>query len=172
MKTIQFRDNDQVIVSQVKSILTSANIQFEVHEPKVESVCLGVSGNYADIMSNLKLVSDEITVEFTGHGGYYTDSGVDALNVIIDEIKPIDTIQERPSNILDSKAKFDALRIEDKESVLFFLQDKFTEDNIRIRMMEGCFLFDDLQDCELEERSFDKHEFVDKDILLYILGEL
>ncbi len=76
---------------------------------------------------------------------------------------------QRPSNILDSKAKFDALRVEDKESVLFFLQDKFTEDNIRIRMTEGCFLFDDLQDCEL---SFDKHEFVDKDILLYILGEL
>jgi hypothetical protein len=80
--------------------------------------------------------------------------------------------QVRPSNILDSKAKFDTLRIEDKESVLFFLQDKFTEDNIRIRMVEGCFLFDDLQDCELKERSFDRHEFVDKDILLYILGEL
>jgi hypothetical protein len=80
--------------------------------------------------------------------------------------------QERPSNILDSKAKFDALRIEDKESVLLFLKDRYTEDNIRIRMTDGCFLFDDLQDCELKERSFDRHEFVDKDILLYILGEL
>ena len=172
MKTIQFRDNDQVIVSQVKSILTSANIQFEVQEPRMESVCLGVSGNYADIMSNLKLVSDEVTVEFTGHGGYYTDAGIDVLNVIIDEIKPIDTIQERPSDILDSKAKFDALRIEDKESVLLFLKDRYTEDNIRIRVMDDIILFDDLQDCELEERSFDKPEFVDKDILLYILGEL
>ena len=79
---------------------------------------------------------------------------------------------ERPSNILDSKAKFDKLSINDKESVLFFLQDKFTEDNIRIRIMDDIILFDDLQDCELKERLFDRHEFVDKDILLYILGEL
>jgi hypothetical protein len=172
VKTIQFCDNEESIVSQVKSIFNSANIQFEVQEPRMESILLGASGNYADIMSNLKLVSDEITVEFTGMGGYYTDAGIDALNVIIDEIKPINTVHERPSNILDSKAKFDKLSINDKESVLLFLQDRFTESNVKIRIMGDCLLFDDLQDCELKERSFDKHDFIDKDVLLFILGEL
>jgi hypothetical protein len=172
MKTIHFRDNEESIVSQVKSVLTSANIAFEVQEPKMESVSFGFSGDYADIMSKLKLVSDEITVEFTGMGGYYTDAGIDALNVIIDEIKPsVVTIQGIPSGILDSKAKFDKLSINDKESVLLFLQDRFTESNVKIRIITDRLLFDDVQDCELKERLFDKHEFIDKDVLLYILGE-
>jgi hypothetical protein len=172
MKTIQFQDRSISTVSQVKAILNSANITFEVQEPRMESVRLGFSGDYADIMSKLKLVSDEITVEFTGMGGYYTDAGIDALNVIIDEIKPsVDTIQGIPSGILDSKAKFDALRVEDKESVLLFLQDRFTESNVKIRIITDRLLFDDVQDCELEERPFDRHEFINKDVLLFILGE-
>jgi hypothetical protein len=76
------------------------------------------------------------------------------------------------SNILRTKAQFDKLSVGDKESVLFFLQDRFTESNVKIRIMSDRLLFDDLQDCELKERLFDKHEFIDKDVLLYILGEL
>ncbi len=77
----------------------------------------------------------------------------------------------RPSNIICTKAHFDKLSINDKESVLFFLKDFYTESNIRIRVVEDCLLFDDLQDCELSERH-DKEEFIDKDVFLFLLGEL
>lgn len=70
-----------------------------------------------------------------------------------------------------TKAQFDALTTENKEAVLFFLNDSTTENNVQIKLHDdGLITFRDYSETEFNEVPF-KQDYIDKDVLLYILGE-
>ena len=73
---------------------------------------------------------------------------------------------------LRTKDQFNKLSIENKETVMFFLNDRFTEDNVWIKLNEDGSLHSvyEANECELKETIF-KKEYIDKDILLYILTD-
>jgi hypothetical protein len=77
-------------------------------------------------------------------------------------------------NILKTKAQFDNLPAVDKETILNFLWGEFTEDNVMISLEDNGVLrtVNDLTDYELDEHIISKQNWIDKDLLLYILTGL
>jgi hypothetical protein len=77
--------------------------------------------------------------------------------------------------LLQSKSQFDALSVTDKEAVLFFLEDRFTEENVSIELSQGegktYFRFKEATDCEVLERE--NNARFNRDFLRSVLkGEL
>jgi len=77
-------------------------------------------------------------------------------------------------NILKTKAQFDNLPDADKETILNFLWGEFTEDNVMISLEDNGVLrtVNDLTDYELDGYIISKQNWIDKDLLLYILTGL
>lgn len=75
--------------------------------------------------------------------------------------------------ILKTKAQFDKLPDADKETVLNFLWGKFTEEFVMITLEENGTLrtVNDLNDYEVAEYITTRHNWIDKDVLLYILTD-
>jgi hypothetical protein len=93
MKTITFRDNSESVVGLVKQTLSDANIKFEVREPH----CNNPSRTSTVGWSNLQIVTTDVTIEFTGYGGYYTDAALDLLNNGINKVNKMKTIYAKNS---------------------------------------------------------------------------
>lgn len=82
MQTIQFKDNSEAVIAEVKRLLTVKGLVV-TFEPAKPVTITALSGNSCEIMSNPSLVTPEVIIEFTGMGGYYTEYGVKALELLL-----------------------------------------------------------------------------------------
>jgi hypothetical protein len=67
---------------------------------------------------------------------------------------------------INTDSKFKTLSVEDKESVLLFLQDRLTEEYVKITQYpDGLIEFNDYQECEFQELA-DKDGYIKRNKLL------